>query len=144
MWHIRLRPLILSLLLVRVDGAFAEEAAPSPVRFVVLEASDACGFFRGQAYGRGLAHFSIEMLWACEAISQRRAARIPLGPRLAACDDALTRYHAAIAALARLATAERRRLGWNAPIQPLSDERRAAIAEETGTIAALEAIRAGF
>ncbi len=144
MWHIRLRPLILSLLLVRADGALAEEAAPSPIRLVALEASDTCGFFRSQAYGQGLTHFSIEMLWACEAIAERRSARMPLDSRLAAADEALRRYHAAMGDLARLATAERRRLGWNAPIQPLSQERRAEIAEETGVFAALEAIRAGY
>ena len=143
MWHIRLRPLVLSLLIAGATGAPAEEAA-SPVHFVVLEASDSCGFFRGQAYGRGLADFTTEMLWACEAISRRREAGITLGPRLAEADRALRRYHEAITTLARRAMAERRRLGWNAPIQPLSAERQTEIAEETGALTALETIRAGF
>ncbi len=143
MWHIRLRPLILPLLTACVTGAQAQEAA-SPVRFVVLEASDSCGFFRGQAYGRELADYSTEMLWVCEIISRRRAADAPLGAPLAACENALERYRLAITDLTRLATAERRRLGWNAPIRPLSEERRTEIAEETGALDALAAIRAGF
>lgn len=143
MGHIRLRPLILSLLTVCATGAPAQEAA-SPVRFDVLDASDPCGFFRDQAYGRDLADYSSEMLWACEAISRRRAADMPLGPRLAVCERALERYRLAIADLARLVMAERRRLGWNAPIRPLSDERRTEIAAETGALAALKAIRSGF
>jgi hypothetical protein len=104
-------------------------------------ASDPCGFYRGQAYGRGIGHMATEMLWACEAISARRGAGMPLGDRLLAVELALERYRAAVISAGQAAFARDRRHGLD------GGQREAAkreIAEHTGALAALDAIRAGF
>lgn len=107
-------------------------------------ASDPCGFYRGQAYGRGLDHFLTEMLWACEAIAARRGAGMPLGDRLVAAEVALERYRAAVIAagaaefaLGRSARPGALRLG-------AADAAKASLAASTGTLTALERIRTGF
>jgi hypothetical protein len=116
-----------------------EPAAPETAQPAV--ASDPCGFYRGQAYGRGIGHMATEMLWACEAISARRAAGMPLGDRLLAVELALERYRAAVISAGQAAFARDRRHGLD------GGKREAAkreIAEHTGALAALDAIRAGF
>ena len=101
-----------------------------------LEAATACGFFQGQAYGKGLAHFATEMLWACETIAIRRASGVQLGDRLAATEAALARYREAVIA--------------GAAVRPhghafgLSENEKAVLAESTGALAALEGISVGF
>ena len=89
-----------------------------------LSPSNPCAFFSDRAYGRGLDHPATGMLWACEAIADRRRAGLALGDRLAATDFALGRYQAAVTA------------------DPGADD--AALARSTGTLDALEAIAAGF
>ena len=89
-----------------------------------LQASNPCGFFHDQAWGKGIGHYATEMLWACEAIAARRRAGLPLGARLGAVDLALARYHDALVA---------------GP-----DERAPELARSTGALDALQAVAAGF
>jgi hypothetical protein len=89
-----------------------------------LEPSNLCGFFRDQAWGKGIGHYATEMLWACEAIAARRGAGLPLGDRLEAVESALARYHAAVVA------------------RP--PEEAPAVARSTGALDALQAVAAGF
>lgn len=98
--------------------------------------SDPCSFFRAHAYGRGLTHFATEMLWACEAIRARREAEMEVGERLLAVEQALERYRAAVIAAGVAARGGR---SWTG-----GDATRTALAETTGMLAALEAIRFGF
>jgi hypothetical protein len=121
-----------------------EEGAPAAS---TLGATDPCGYFRGQAYGRGLDHFLTEMVWACETIARRRAAGMPLGDRLLAVEGALERYRTAVVAAGaagaeRLARASAQATGARRPAE--WEAVKASIAAETGTLAALEAIRSGF
>jgi hypothetical protein len=104
--------------------------------------SDDCGFYRGAAFNKGLTHFATEMLWACEAIQERRNAGMRLSPRLSLAADRMDAYRTAVvqASVAALGTArkERRiRLG-------LGEAEQQALARSTGALDALEAIRAGF
>jgi hypothetical protein len=119
---------------VRAGEPAAETAQPAV-------ASDPCGFYRGQAYGRGIGHMATEMLWACEAISARRGAGMPLGDRLLAVELALERYRAAVISAGQAAFARDRRHGLEGGHR---DEAKREIAEHTGALAALDAIRAGF
>ena len=117
--------------------------AHDPV-LATLEVPDPCSFYRGQAYGKGLAHFTTEMLWTCEAIAARRAAGMTLGDRLQAADMALNRYRAALldAGRARFRSA---RAGAPRPgVLGLDDAAKRALAENSGALAALDAIRTGF
>jgi hypothetical protein len=88
-----------------------------------LQPSSSCGFFRDQAWGKGIGHFATEMLWACEAIAVRRGAGLPLGDRLEAVDLALARYHDAVVA---------------------RPEDAPDLARTTGALDALQAVAAGF
>jgi hypothetical protein len=117
-------------------GEPAETAAAQPA-----VASDPCGFYRAQAYGRGISHMATEMLWACEAIYARRAAGMPLGDRLLAAELALERYRTAVISAGQAAFARDRRHGLEGSHR---DHAKREIAEHTGALAALEAIRAGF
>jgi hypothetical protein len=136
-----LRTLCCGLLLI-ATGIFARAGEPAetlPVQRAL--GSDPCGFYRGQAYGRGIGHMATEMLWACEAISARRTAGMPLGDRLLAVELALERYRAAVISAGQAAFARDRRLGLEGRQR---DHAKHEIAEHTGALAALEAIRAGF
>ncbi len=106
--------------------------------------SDTCSFFRAQAFGRGLDHFSTEMLWACEAVEQRRAAEMDLSERMVAVDLALQRYQAAVVAAGSAAFARDRARQHDTGHIGTGDRTKAQIAETTGMLAALEAIRTGF
>jgi hypothetical protein len=102
-------------------------------------ASDPCSFYRLEAYGKGLEHFATELVWACEAIAERRAAGMPLSDRMQAVAFALDRYREALVEANR-AGSPRPGAGW----REARERARAALAEETGMLAALEGIRAGF
>lgn len=108
-----------------------------------LRPSDPCGFYRGQAYGKGMAHFATEMLWACEAIAARRAAGMPLGDRLEAADAAIERYRAAVLAAA-MRRFRRSGGGVGATRLGLSEARTLTLADSAGALVALDGIRAGF
>lgn len=131
--------LVLLFCLAAPPGAAAGEAsAPAAT------GSDPCGFYRSQAFGRGLAHFSADMLWACEAIVARRQTAMELSERLAAVEAALERYRVAVIAEGAAAFARRRsgpsgssRLGAEDPV-------KAALAHSTGALAALDSIRGGY
>lgn len=116
-----------------------EQGAAAPA-----QRSDPCGFYRGQAYGRGLAHFATEMLWACEAIEARRASQMELSERMLAAEAALERYRAAVVAAGAAAFARERAARRGSLRLGAGDAAKAALAESTGTLAALDAIRAGF
>ena len=120
MRNVRLR---MSLLCLAAIAGFSASVPPanggepaSATTLVTLRAADPCGFHRSEAFGRGLTHYATEMLWACEAIADRRAASMPLGDRLAVLDVALAAYREAVIAAGRRAFAERRDRGvlWNA------------------------------
>ena len=110
----------------------------------MTQETDPCRFFRGQALARGLADYTREMLWACEEISRRRAAQIPLGDRLEATGERLDAYREAIIAAGSAAFAREGRPGLPPRSFGLSDDEKLAIADATGTLLALEAIRRGF
>lgn len=103
--------------------------------------SDPCGFFRGQAYGRGLSHVATEMLWACEEIAARRAAGMTVSERLVAVELALDRYRAEVVAAGAAGFA--RGVTSSHYFGP-GDAAKHRIAEDSGMLAALEAIRTGF
>jgi hypothetical protein len=123
------RSCLAALALICALPALAGEAPPR------AEGAQACGFFRNQAYGKGLGHFATEMLWACEAIARRRAAAMPLGDRLEATDAALARYREAVVAEAG-----------RGHFRPggFTEADKATLAEATGALTALAAISAGF
>lgn len=102
--------------------------------------SEPCGFYRTQAFGRGLDHFASEMLWACEAIETRRQAAVPLSERLTAAAGALERYRAALIEAGRAGFLHDREAG----LLGLSELAKRDLAERTGTLAALEAISTGY
>lgn len=102
--------------------------------------TDPCTFYRMQAFGRGLDHFASEMLWACEAIAARRGAAMPLSERLDAMAGALERYRAALIEAGRESYNRDREIG----LLGLSEAAKRDLAERTGTLAALEAIRTGY
>ena len=106
--------------------------------------SDMCGFFRAQAYGRGLEHYATEMLWACEAIARRKAADMPLSDRLLAVELALLRYRDEIVASSAAAFRSDRARQHDTGYIGTGETIKAQIAESTGMLAALEAIRSGF
>jgi hypothetical protein len=136
-----LRAVFCSLLLITAGfGVRAGEPAAAETAQPAV-ASDPCGFYRGQAYGRGIGHMATEMLWACEAIHARRGAGMPLGDRLLAVELALERYRAAVISAGQAAFARDRRHGLEGGRR---DEAKREIAEHTGALAALDAIRAGF
>ena len=108
------------------------------------EPSDPCGFYRGQAYGRGLEHFSTEMVWACEAIANRRAAGMPLGERLLAAEAALDRYRAAVIAAGAISFTRNRTNRPGSAHLGTGEAAKSAIAETAGALAALDSIRSGF
>jgi len=135
--------LLLLAVLAAVGGA-AARADESALTLTTLRPTNTCAFFRGQAWGKGLNEPETEMLWACEAIAQRRAAQVPLGVRLEATDAALTRYREA------LHDTGTRGFGATsgsapsfAPPAPAASDRR-ALAESTGVLAALMAIAEGY
>jgi hypothetical protein len=120
------RTLLVALVLTLPTPAAAEGARAA----TGLMRSDPCGFFRAEASGRGIGHFTTAMLWACEAAANRRRAGLPLGPRLAAAEAALERYRwARNAALG----------GRRAPEAALQ-----ALAAEVGALDALAAIEREF
>ena len=107
--------------------------AGEPVGSRSQDVGVACGFFRNQAFGKGLGHYATEMLWACETIARRRAGERPLGDRLEATDAALNRYRDAVIAEARRARAA-----------PFTERDKQTLAEATGALVALSGIAEGF
>lgn len=107
-----------------------------------LRPPDPCAFFRVQAYGKGLADQATEMLWACEAITARRAADMPLGVRLEATELALERYREALHAETRGGFTSAAGSGLSSTFP--SDVEKRRIAEHTGVHAALMAIAEGY
>jgi hypothetical protein len=143
------RFILMSVCALLLGGLFAGGAAAEPGRPALSDqgaagAETPCVFFRGQAYRQGVVHFASEMLWVCEAIAARRAARMPLGDRLAATEAAMERYRDAVISAGRMAFAETRSSDIAPRIHGLSDEAKHRIAAETGALVALEAIREGF
>ena len=116
---------------------------PSSLVLATLQPSDPCTFYRGQAYGKGVAHFATEVLWACQAIAMRRAADMPLGDRLEAAEAAIERYRAAVIAAA-VAMFEQAQSSAAGARLGLSEAAALALADSTGALVALEGIRTGF
>ncbi len=143
------RPVFASLFAALVScgapsSASAGEGTTPAQSARVSSQSDPCVFFRSQAYGRGLSHFATEMLWACEAVARRRAADMTLSERMLAVELALARYHAEVVSAGRSSSAPSRARDMDIGYVTTSEGLKARIAESTGTLAALEAIRLGF
>jgi hypothetical protein len=109
-----------------------------------LADSDLCRFFRGQAFHKAITDYTHEMLWACEEIARRRNTGVPLGDRLEATAALLVDYRDAVVAAGSVAVDSRRREGRAPWALGLTAEEKYAIADATGTLLALEAIRSGF
>lgn len=105
---------------------------------------DPCRFYRSQAWRQGLTHYTRDMLWSCEAIAQRRQAGMQLSDRLTAADLALKAYRARIveAALAHYRRSES--LGLDTFHRRVPESEMRQIAEESGVLAAMEALSEGF
>jgi hypothetical protein len=129
------------MLVVMVSPADPSAAQAQPVA-AGLAQSDPCQFYRGRAWGRGITHYTTEMLWACEAITRRRAASVPLGDRLEAAEAALERFRAAVIETSSIEYAGAR--SGNLGYFSLSAREQEQIAVRTGAIAALDTIRTGF
>jgi hypothetical protein len=106
-----------------------------------LRPADPCLFFRGQAYKRSIDDFTTEMLLACEVIARRRAAGVPLSDRLTATEAMLETYREAVLAARPDTFDGSGTLRWELG---LTAAQKHAIADETGMLLALEAIRHGF
>lgn len=106
--------------------------------------ADPCRFFRGQAAREPLTHYSRDMLWACEEIARRRTAGLPLGDRLKATEAMLATYRDAVVAAGTEAFARKGRAGQPPWALGLSEEEKYQIADSTGALLVLEAIRGGF
>jgi hypothetical protein len=135
------RALLLAALLaacVAVPGLAGERVSGTGS---TLRPGDPCLFFRGQAYKRSIDDFATEMLLACEVIARRRAAGVPLGDRLTATEAMLETYREAVLAARPDSFAAGGTLRWELG---LTAAQKQAIADETGVLLALEAIRHGF
>jgi hypothetical protein len=128
----------------RLLAAALLAASPAFLGPVAASETDPCAFFRGQAYGKGLLHYSTEMLWACEEIAARRTAGVALSPRLEDAEVALEAYRSAIMAAAEDGFRAARVSGTEAMVIGTREESKRALAASTGSLAALEAIRTGF
>jgi hypothetical protein len=128
--------LLLAVALTTASARAAEGPTPAPGS---LQPSDPCTFYRGQAYGKGMEHVATEMLWACEAIAQRRAANLPLGDRLEAAAAAIERYRTAVIVAAMKIFGRSR-----GPRFGLSEVATRELADSTGALVALEGISTGF
>jgi hypothetical protein len=130
-----------AMILCLCGAAVAGDAGPRGTA-AEGQSSDPCSFYRHEAYGKGLEHFATEVVWACEAVAERRGAGMPLSDRMRAVEFALERYREAVVAANRRGFAHRPGPGdgW----RDARERTREALAAETGILAALEAIRAGF
>ena len=136
---LRHAPLLAALLAAWLAGpALAGEKASADA---ALRVGDPCRFFRGQAYKRAIDDFATEMLVACEVIARRRAADVPLSDRLIATEAMLETYREAVLAARPETFDGNGTLRWELG---LTAAQKHAIADETGVLLALEAIRHGF
>ncbi len=110
----------------------------------VYAPGDDCGFFRDQAADQALTHYSQDMLWACEAIARRRAAGMLLGDRLLATQAMLATYRDAVRAAGADAFVRKGREGLPPWMLSLSADEKYRIADATGALLVIEAIRDGF
>lgn len=149
-----MRSLLVRLVLV---VSLASGALPEPVRAsgtstatsgdssaIQVQHRDPCLFYRSQAWHRELAHFSQDMLWSCEAIEQRRRAGVQLGDRLTAADFALRSYRERVIETARSNYRMSVLEGLETFHRRVTESQKRAIAEETGALAAMEALNHGF
>jgi hypothetical protein len=128
----------LAALIVAIAQPVAADEAAAPVP-AVQRTPDPCTFYRMRARNLGINHWATEVVWACEAIAQRREAGMDLNDRMLAVEFALESYREALVADRRERIA---RPGSRARAEQREAEER--LAEETGMLAALEAIRTGF
>jgi hypothetical protein len=109
-----------------------------------LDPSETCRFFRGQTLRKALDHYTRDMLYACEEIARRRSVGMPLGDRLVATQAMLDTYREAVDAAGSAAVAQHAESGIPSWALALSDEEKYRIADATGSLLVLEAIRNGF
>ncbi len=105
---------------------------------------DPCLFFRGQIHERGLRAFAYDMLLVCEEIARRRDAGVRLTDRLQASEETFQTYHQAVVAAGRAERTGGTHRYSGAPWSGLSSEEKVAIADATGALLVLEAMREGF
>lgn len=115
-----------------------------PIAARATQPADSCSFYRGQAWGKGLAHFSQEMLWTCEAIAARRQAGFALSDRLAVAATALEAFRATLLADANQGFREARASGRDPFAREMSNAEKEAIARATGALDALAQLSGGF
>jgi hypothetical protein len=137
--------LILALAVVASGPAASEPAAPGTATADAAQdaaLAELCGYYRGQARGQGLHHYTTEALWACEALAARRAAGMPLSDRMLAVAHALEQFREAMDE--ERAARYPRTGGPGVPLRVARERAREIVAEESGILAALEAVRTGF
>jgi hypothetical protein len=120
-------------------------APPGPAASDALHEAafgDLCGYYRSQARGQGLDHYTTEALWACQALAARKAAGMPLSDRMQAVAFALEQFREAMAE--ERAARYPRTGGPGVPTRVARERAREIVAEESGMLAALEAVRTGF
>jgi hypothetical protein len=134
----RVAAAVVAGLAVDPSPAMAEgDPVPAAARSV-----DPCAFFRQRMRGHGLDHWWVEVVWACQEVTRRRAAGMAMSDRLLAVEFALARFREAVSRdrAERVARPGPRGESFRAE-QAAAVER---LAEETGMLAALEGIRQGF
>jgi hypothetical protein len=131
-------------------GVRAGEASPPrfdsdrPTVEMTLDPTDSCRFFREQAARKALEHYTRDMLWACEEIARRRSVGLPLGDRLLATQLMLDTYREAVTNARSEVVARNGRTGMPTWALALSDDDKYRIADSSGSLLVLEAIRNGF
>lgn len=133
-----LRSIACALLVLNLAAAVQAGEPPrrAPTEPLRAAQSDPCTFYRVQAYGKGIGHFSTEMLWACEAIRARHMAGLALSDRLLAVEAVLEEFRRAVVSATKTGSMHRR--------GPGAARRARSLAESTGALIALEGIRGGF
>ena len=95
-------------------------------------------------FRRGLGHFTQSMLWSSEAIAARRGAGMHLSDRLAAAEAAHEARRAGVITAARHSFQENLAFGRNSFLSRVSEEEKAAIAERSGALGAMDALHPGY
>ncbi|WP_424933645.1 hypothetical protein [Amaricoccus macauensis] len=137
---------VLAMALLTVGPAHSTglEGPSGDSEFGRAQQRDPCLFYRSQAWNRDLAHYSRDMLWSCEAIEQRRRAGMQLSDRLQAAEFALMTYRSRVIAMALEKFRQEETFGADTFHREVSETEKWAIAEETGALAAMEALNHGF
>jgi hypothetical protein len=142
----RRSPMRLALLafLMLAAGGPAPAAAETETQPVAARSNgaDPCNFYRVRARGKGINHYLTEVVWACEMVVQRRETGVGMSERMVAVEFALEQYREALVEDRRNPRVPAGLRG--TALRAAQEAERDRIAEESGMLAALEAIRLGF